>query len=48
MLTLWFVYMSVGLQIFMCHHYHLQHLMAAVDFTQITISIRILSNCSCS
>ena len=59
MLILWFVYMSFGLQIFVCHldqfqqiflcyFSHSQHLITAPDYSQIKISIAVLSYCNCS
>jgi len=36
MLILLFVYMSFGLQIFVCRLSHFQHLITALDYSQIT------------
>jgi len=56
-LILWFVYMSFGLQIFVCHldqfqqiflccFSQSQHLITAADYSQIKISSAVLSHCN--
>jgi len=47
MLILLFVYMSFGLQIFVCCLSHFQHLITALDYSQITIISTVLSSCKC-
>ena len=47
-LILRFVHMSFGLQIFLCHFSHSQHLTTALDYSQIKTSNTVLSNCNCS
>jgi len=47
-LILLFVYMSFGLQIFVCRLDQFEPLMTALDYSQIKTSSTVLSNCNCS
>jgi hypothetical protein len=48
MLIFWFLYMSFGLQIFMCQLSHCQYLMTALDYSEMKSSSTVLSSCDCS
>ena len=48
MLILWYVYMSFGLQIFVCYLSDGLPIMTAIDYSQIKISSNALSNCDFS